>query len=89
MRLVLVEWLDAFSTDDWTKINRLVLAPDREKSLCLTVGWLVHDGAEFKTVVSSLGHKDGSGSMTIPTGCILRIQNLHINHAEVGPESER
>ena len=89
MRLVLVEWLDAFSTDKWTKINRLTLAPDRTKSLCKTVGWLVHDGADFKVVVSTTGHKDGSGTMTIPSGCVQRIQNLHIDHAEVGPESER
>ena len=81
MRLVLIEWLDAFTIDAWTKIKRLTLAPDRSDSLCKTVGWLVHDGADFKVVVSSVGHKDGAGAMTIPSGCVQRIQDLHVERA--------
>ena len=76
MRLVLIEWLDAFSTDRWTKIKRLSLEPARSESLCKTAGWLAHDSASFKVVVSSVGHKDGAGAMTIPTGCIVRIVDL-------------
>lgn len=75
MRLVLVEWMDAFSTDDWTKMVDLRQEPDKSKSLCRTVGWLAHDGAEFKTVVSTMDFEDGSGTMSIPTACIIRIQD--------------
>mgnify|MGYP001583986602 CR=1 FL=1 len=89
MRLVLIEWLDAFSTDEWTKIKKLTLEPKRDKSICKTVGWLVHDGTDFLTVVSSLGHNDGAGAMTIPNGCVVRIQDLHVGRAEVAPESEQ
>ena len=89
MRLVLIEWLDAFSIDEWTKIKRLILAPDCGKSLCSTVGWLAYDGDDFKTVVSSTGHNDGSGSMIIPSCSIKRIRDLRVEHSEVAPESER
>lgn len=48
-----------------------------EALVCLSVGWLLQDGEESKTVVQNLsGNGHGNGAMVIPTRSILRIVDL-------------
>ena len=88
MRLVLIEWLDAFSTDDWTSRKKLERAPDFDKSVTSTVGWLMHDGDDFLTVVPTKDKRNGACSMTIPRVCVQRILDIHVERTAVSAEKE-
>jgi len=71
MEPVLVEWLDSHLTPRWTTDD-----PPETGLLCRSVGWLVHDGAEAKTVAAHMTVEDEpqrSGQMTIPTCAIVSI----------------
>ena len=80
MKLVLIEWVDSGGSSGWTELK------DVPSSTCpvQSVGWLVHDGKDTKTIVSHKGGEDGShmpeqvyGWMVIPTVAIKRILNLN------------
>ena len=77
MRLVLVDWIDAYSTDEWTSLKKLGREPNLDKNVVSTVGWLIHDGEDFITVVPSRGKNNGACSMTIPRVCVQRILEVH------------
>lgn len=73
-KLVLIEWLDSSSRDGWTREK-----PHTEALKCRSVGWLMHDGKDCKTIAPHMSVEDEpqrSGEMTIPTGCILKIRVL-------------
>ena len=88
MRLVLVDWLDAYSTDDWTSLKKLGKEPDFDKSVTSTVGWLVHDGEDFLVVVPSKDKNNGACTMTIPRVCVQRILDVHVDYPDIPVESE-
>lgn len=75
LRLVLIEWLDAFGcSSTWEEVGDVHPRAMR----CRSVGWLVHDGEDCKVVVPHLSEADhddvkqqGCGDMTIPT-CTIR-----------------
>ena len=79
--LVLVRWLDSRQPiPSW----RLLLS-DIERSRpveCATVGWLIEDTAEVKTVCQSVGdicdpnNAQASGVMTIPARCVISVERL-------------
>ena len=80
MKLVLIEWLDAYGGDDgWEHLD----GPEPEELVCRSVGWLVCDGQKTKTVVPHLTARDhphaeyqGCGHMIIPTAAVRRIVDL-------------
>ena len=78
LRLVLVEWEDAYGCSvTWEIIDGV----DPPRMLCRSVGWLVYDGEDRKVIVPHLlrdfdGTRKGCGDMTIPTGIIVRIVDL-------------
>jgi hypothetical protein len=72
MKLVLVEWVDAVSDDDWE-------CRDLEQPLakCVTLGILrgeYEDRIEVTQTANNVGHC--CGKVSIPIGCIKRIRNL-------------
>ena len=74
MKLVLVEWLDSHITPTWTRD-----APQTTAQKCRTVGWLVHDGKDAKTLAASVTEEDDPQrccQMTIPTAAIVRTRVL-------------
>jgi hypothetical protein len=75
-RLVLIEWLDSHRTDGWHHDE-----PATEGKLCRSVGWLIHDGEDAKTIAAHIADEDCSppqraGEMTIPTCSVKRIKRL-------------
>ena len=79
MKLVLIEWVDSGGSSGWMELKDV---PD---SCCpvLSVGWLVHDSRDTKTIVSHKGGEDGShmpeqvyGWMVIPTVAIRRMVTI-------------
>lgn len=81
MKLVLVEWFDAHSRNQWNRLSEL--REGGEALRCRSVGWLAHRNKTQTTLVSSLsGEKNGglvvfgSGDITIPNCCITKVTVL-------------
>ena len=82
MRLVCVEWVDSFGCSaDWQDLPDVASAP--APVTCRSVGWLLHDADDCKTIVPHLSDAQhdhvkhqGCGDMTIPTCSIRRIVDL-------------
>lgn len=74
MKLVLVEWLDSHISPTWTRDS-----PQSAALKCQTVGWLVHDGKDAKTLAASVTIEDDPQrccQMTIPAAAITRMKLL-------------
>lgn len=72
--LVLVEWRDSNIMPTWTRDT-----PETTATKCRTVGWLVHDGADAKTIAASMTEEDDPQrccQMTIPAAVIVRMRAL-------------
>jgi len=77
--LVMVEWVDsARPVPDW-----IYLADYPEPSVvrCVSVGWLIHDGAHVKALAPNMGdvgtdNMQVSGVIRIPARCIVCIVEL-------------
>jgi hypothetical protein len=72
--IVCVEWVDAVGvTSAWEEKEDLEpLQPLK----CLTVGYLLYDGADYKTVGMTLSEHQILGRHTIPSGMVVRIEHL-------------
>ena len=78
MKLVLIEWLDAFGcSTNWQDMSDV---EETKLLVCQSVGWLASDRDECKVLVphmtKSLDDPQGCGDMTIPTVAIQRIVEL-------------
>lgn len=79
-RLVLVEWVDSHSSSGWQVIEGDI---EDRALVCLSVGWLLLDGANVKVVAPHKNHPEDSASfqtngvMTIPTCSVVRMVDLH------------
>jgi hypothetical protein len=78
--LVIIRWQDsAQPIPSWQHLAKLAPAQPVE---CATVGWLLRDDDATKVVCQSVGdlqnakNAQASGIMTIPTRCVLSIENL-------------
>lgn len=77
--LVMVEWEDsAQPVPDWTY---LVDFPKPAVVHCVSVGWLIHDGADVKALAPNMGDIGAesmqvSGVFRIPARCIVRIVEM-------------
>jgi len=81
-RLVLIEWCDSIGvSSDWIPIGE---PRDCAPLVIQSVGWLVLDGEQIKTIVPHLHPTDedkgavesGCGDMTIPVCSIKSITDL-------------
>lgn len=73
-KTVFIEWLDSKGMiREWEYIDELEsLKPGR----CISIGYLIEDNKEYKTIVQTLSDTQLSGRMTIPTGAILRMKEI-------------
>ena len=78
--LVLIEWEDSRQPiANWVRLSTL---DEPMPVRCASVGWLLHDGADVKSVAANVGDLDdesnaqASGIIQIPTRCILRTIQL-------------
>lgn len=74
LKLVLIEWQDSHYVPGWHRDS-----PITESMKCRSVGWLVYDGEEVKTIAAHITKEDDpqrSGEMTIPTVSIIKVTNL-------------
>lgn len=71
---VLIEWVDSrIGPYGWEQTEDVdVLRP----ALCVTVGLLVDDAKDYKTVALSANQDNIMGRMTIPTSAIRKVRRL-------------
>lgn len=83
-RLVLIEWVDSWSRDSWRHLD------DGLEDAAMTnrsVGWLVLDGEQVKTLAPHISGVDGPvpqqvcQTMTIPARAVVRIADLNVPEA--------
>jgi len=72
--IVLIEWLDSKGiTNQWEYLDETEpLLPDN----CLSVGYLIDDNAEYKTIVQCIGKTQVIGRTTIPCFSIRSIKKM-------------
>jgi len=79
MRYVLIEWFDSKGiTTSWEFMDEI---QEQKPSLCISVGILIDDKKEFKTIAQSINeeppdNKQVIGRTTIPSCSILKIKEL-------------
>jgi hypothetical protein len=79
MRLVYVEWVDSARSPNWALFGDGRTPAHVE---CKSVGWLLHDGADYKVVTPHVGGPSGAepnqgcGDMSIPTRSIVRMVTI-------------
>jgi hypothetical protein len=74
MKPVLIEWIDSKSISNrWEYVDEL---PSTKPSRCVSLGFLLKENKEYKTIVQSCGAQTVMGIMTIPNCCILKITKL-------------
>ncbi len=80
MRLVMIEWVDAFGcSPSWEDLDGLC---QPSPITCKSVGWLYSDGPDCKVIVPHVAqpgennNSQGCGDMTIPVSCISKITDL-------------
>ena len=79
MKLVMIEWRDAFSQDGWRRLTKFTgKRKAAAESTCYSIGWLAYDGDDFKTVVATVGGYEGACAMTIPTPTIMRVVEIPV-----------
>lgn len=83
MKLILIEWVDSHGpVDGWNVIED---KQNSEPLICESVGWLIYNGKNCKTIVPhKAGHKNnkialqGRGELTIPTRAIIKLKEINV-----------
>ena len=73
--IVLIEWVDSKGLTSWEHLDDIETMPP---CICYTVGFLLDDKEDYKTVVLTLSETQILGRLTIPAGCIKSIKKLVI-----------
>lgn len=78
--LVLLEWEDSIQPrPSWMYISDF---DNPYVTKCISVGWLIDDGEDTKSLAPNLGNPDNqevaqaSGIISIPTRCVTRLVKL-------------
>lgn len=81
MKLVLVEWIDSHSGNGWQRLSEI--QGSAEPIRCRSVGWLVAESDECKTIVPHISGETnegiapyGCGDLAIPTKAIVKMTTL-------------
>ena len=71
--IVLIEWFDSSAGGKWEFFNGLEpLLP----CLCYSVGFMIEDNPNYKTIALGICDTQVLDRMTIPGGCIKSIKKL-------------
>ena len=74
-KIVEVEWIDASASDNsWTPLEELI--SENTVACCTTVGYLTKDTEREVQVLQSICGEDGGEVMSIPRGCVTKLNVL-------------
>jgi hypothetical protein len=71
--IVLIEWIDSKGMQKWEYLDEI---EPMEPCLCHSVGFLIEDAKEYKTIALGLTETQVLGRTTIPVCCIKNIKKL-------------
>ncbi len=71
--IFLIEWLDTYGLQRWEYLDEIEPMPP---CVCYSVGFMIEDTKDYKTLALGLSETQVLGRTTIPTGCIRRIEKL-------------
>ena len=74
--IVLIEWVDSKGMERWEYLDETQPMPP---SVCYSVGFMVEDNKDYKTIALGLSDTQVLGRTTIPSGCIKSIRKLPIS----------
>lgn len=79
--LVLVEWIDPSSDGGWLELDAILADVASRDDHCRTVGWIIHDEADYVVVAGSVGLvMDGKRQVgdvsKFPRGCLVSVTPL-------------
>ena len=72
-KIVLTEWVDSKGLTNWEDLDGLEAMPP---CICHSVGFLLDDNKDYKTIVLTLSEEQVRGRLTIPSRCINSIKKL-------------
>ncbi len=74
MKIVQIKWIDSKAgTNEWEYLEGLEpLTP----VMCTSVGFLIEDTAEYKTIVHTINATQVLGRITILSSCIKKVKEL-------------
>ncbi len=71
--IVLITWVDSKGMNRWEYLDEIEPMPP---DTCYSVGFLIDDNKNYKTIALGLGTTQVLGRTTIPAGCIKSIKKL-------------
>lgn len=71
--IVLIEWVDSKGMERWEYLDEIVPLPP---CVCYTVGFIIDNNKDYKTIALGLSETQVLGRTTIPAGCIRSIKKL-------------
>lgn len=77
--IVLIEWVDSKGMERWEYLDEIESMPP---CICRSVGFMIEDNSDYKTIALGLSDAQVLGRTTIPTGCIKSIKKLAISSSQ-------
>ena len=71
--IVLIEWVDSKGMERWEYLDEIEPLP---LCICHSVGFIIDDAKDYKTIALGLTETQVLGRTTIPSGCIRSIKKL-------------
>lgn len=71
--IVLIEWIDSKGMERWEYLDEIETMPP---GICYSVGFMIEDNPDYKTLALGLSDTQVLGRTTIPSGCIRSIKKL-------------
>jgi len=71
--IVLIEWVDSKGMERWEYLDEIKPMPP---CVCFSVGFLIEDNKDYKTLALGISENQVLGRTTIPAGCIKSIEKL-------------
>ncbi len=74
IKSVYIEWLDSKGvTYQWEYLDEL---EPLKPCVCRSIGYLIDDNKDYKTIAQTLSDTQLVGRMTIPTRAIIKIEEI-------------
>jgi hypothetical protein len=75
-KLILIEWLDSKGiTNQWEYLNEI---QSMKPSRCFSIGFLIEETDQYKTIAQGLNASQVIGRMSIPRCAIQRITEIKL-----------
>jgi len=73
---ILIEWVDSKGMERWEYLDEIETMPP---CICYSVGFIIENTPDYKTIALGLSDTQVLGRMTVPSGCIRSIRKMAIS----------